>query len=268
MRELLDGPLMHRELRTALDLREARESALLAPVPDFDIAPESGYAVQAALFGDGAVAAWKIGLTGSGIRAAMGAAEPAAGRLTADAIVRSPATLPVDDDGEYYVEGELVIEIARDLPDAGRPYTKEEVATAIGAVHAGIEVVTSRFASSDLPLGLLLADNCMAHRLVIGNRIADGWEERFATHPALLAGPGDAAAQGCTSNVMGNPLIAVTWLANWLIRSGSALRAGQWVSSGTATGVTPVNAGDRIDFGLPGLGNAQVNFISNEGGLG
>lgn len=256
---------MHRELRTALDLKQAFESDDGASLPDGDIALAAGYAVQAALFGDGAIAGWKIGLTGSGARAAMDAQEPVAGRLATDAMSRSPAILPING-REHYVEGELVVQIARDLAEPHRRYAPQEVAAAIGAVHVGIEVVTSRFASDDLPLGLLVADNCMAYRLVIGDRIADGWDERFSVHPAILSRAGDAIAEGCTSNVMGGPLLAVTWLANWLTAHGDGLRAGQMVSSGSATGVTPVRAGDRILFSLPDVGSAQVDFISNAKG--
>ena len=135
-------------------------------------------------------------------------------------------------------------------------------ALVVAGLHVGIELVTSRFASTDLPLGLLVADNCMADRLLVGDRVATGWEDRFADMAMRLCGPGDAITRGATSAVMGNPLLAIVWLANWLAEQGMALEAGQFVSSGTCTGVTAVAPGDRVSVDLSCLGGAGVEFTA------
>lgn len=225
--------------------------------------PGDAYVAQAVLFAERGVplAGWKIGLTGEGIRTALGTDSPAAGRLAQADIVRSPAVVAIGS-GEFYVEGELIFEMGVRLSAAASPFTPAQVADAVAGLHVGIELVTSRFESTDLPLGVLIADNCMADRLLVGDKVARGWEDRFADMAMTLRGPGDALTRGTTAAVMGNPLLAVTWLANWLAERGMTLEPGQFVSSGTCTGVTAVAPGDHISVDLAGLGGAAVEFTA------
>lgn len=242
-------------------LGEARRTGRKAAVPDERLSLAQAYAVQAALFAARGVdlAGWKIGLTGQAIRDAMGAIEPVAGMLAPADILRGPVSAAIDG-GEHYVEAELVLEIAADLPASSAPFGHGDVASVIGAVHVGIELVQSRFSSSDLPLDLLIADNCMADRLLVGDKVAEQWDERFADLGMTLHGPGGDIVHGSTAAVMGNPLDAVTWLANHLARRGTSLRRGQLVSSGTCTGATLVRPGDRVTADLAGIAGATIEF--------
>lgn len=237
-----------------------RGGGLAAPVPGVIAVPDA-YFVQKAVFAERGlpVAGWKIGLTGDGIRRALGADAPAAGRLAESDFVGSPAAVAIGS-GEYYVEGELVFEIGSSLSPSARPFTCAQVAETIRAVHVGIELVTSRFETTELPLDLLIADNCMAYRLVIGDKIADAWEERFSDMAVTLAKGDGSIVQGNSSAVLGSPLIALTWLANWLAGQGMALEPGQRVCSGTCTGVTDVAPGDTVSVDVAGLGGATIVF--------
>lgn len=244
-------------------IRNARRSRQRCAPVDSMIDLSAAYAIQASIFaeGDQPIAGWKIGLTGDAPRKSKGADAPAAGRLAGADILSSPALAPIST-GDHYVEAELVVRFGTALPARDAPFTSAQVAAAIDAVHVGIELVTSRFAPDDLPLGLLIADNCMADRLVIGDKVSDGWEDRFADMAMTLNGPGKDRREGTTAAVMGDPLQAITWLANWLAKNGLAPEAGQWVSSGTCTGVKPVAAGDRVSADFAGLGGATVEFTS------
>lgn len=228
-----------------------------------DMSLERAYRVQEASFAERRqpLGGWKIGLTGEAIRIALNARAPAAGRLATTDIVRGP-TIFVIGAGDHYIEAELVFEMAHRLAPQEAPFAPAQVAAAVGGLYVGIELVTSRFESDDLPLGLLVADNCMADRLLVGDRVADGWEDRFADMAVSLDGPGHQLAQGSTAAVMGNPLVALTWLANWLADQGLALEAGQFVCSGTCTGVTAVMPGDRASVDLGGLGGAAIEFTA------
>ncbi|MDO7835523.1 fumarylacetoacetate hydrolase family protein [Sphingobium sp. HBC34] len=247
-------------IAAALDM--ARRTGNPVPLTP-DMALDRAYRVQANAFADRRqpIAGWKIGLTGEGIRIALGADAPAAGRLAQADILRSPAVALIGP-GDYYVEAELLFSMSRALPPQDAPFTPDQVAAAVGALHAGIELVTSRFESDDLPLGLLVADNCMADRLLVGDKVADGWDDRFANMAVTLDGPGNQSARGSTAAVMGSPLLAVTWLANWLAGQGLLLDAGQIVSSGTCTGVTLVMPGDRVVVDMGGLGGAAMEFTA------
>jgi len=99
----------------------------------------------------------------------------------------------------------------------------------------------------------------MAHGLVLGRKLAGTWEDRLADLPATLTRNADPAVQGSTARVMGNPLDAVVWLANWLRdNEGSNLKREQLIAAGTCTGATEVSSGDTISIGFDGMECARV----------
>ena len=213
---------------------------------------EEAYAIQRDVAGrsDMPVMLWKLGLTSEGAQTAFGTDQPVVGRLPASAIFAHGSAVTYFGP-EMYAEGELVVELARDLPEQDAPYTRSDICDAIGGIYAGIEIVRSRFASDDLPLSLLVADNVMGHCLVWGRKLADEWDDKFADMPVTLTLNAEDPAEGSTRLVLGNPLDAVVWLANWLRDTeGGRLRAEQLIATGSCTGATPFHAGDiiRVDF--------------------
>ena len=65
---------------------------------------------------------------------------------------------------------------------------------------------------------------------------------------------------GHGKNVLGDPLIALTWLANELRELGLTLRAGEIVTTGTCHPPLPIQSGDvfAADFGV--IGKVSVKF--------
>ena len=60
--------------------------------------------------------------------------------------------------------------------------------------------------------------------------------------------------------MLGDPRVALTWLANELRQLGMTLKAGRVVTTGTCHPPLPIQSGDRVecDFGL--LGRVSVGF--------
>lgn len=250
-----------------LALALASSGAVTAPagcvrLPAHAPSIDDAYAIQrrVAAIGGSPVQAWKLGLTGEGPREAFGASEPTLGRLSAEAIHHDGSLLPFAG-AEMYAEAEIFFVLARDLPEQERAYTRADVREALEGVYAGIEIARTRFETSDLSLPQLIADNSMAHALVSGGKLASGWEDRFADMPVSLTRNGAAPVEGSTSRVMGSPLDALVWIANWLREhEGYALRRGQIVASGTCTGATEVFAGDTISAGFDGATMVRVSL--------
>jgi 2-keto-4-pentenoate hydratase len=220
------------------------------------------YAIQRRVFARSnlPVMVWKLALTAEAPRLALGSAEPTVGRLAASAIyVNRSQVRPFG--AEIYAEAELIFEFGEDLPPRGAPYEPAEVAAAIKGIYAGIELATTRFTSSDLALGHLIADNCLGHGLVLGDRLKDRWVDDFADMAVEIDRGGDTAGTGSTAKVMGSPLTAVTWLANWLAAEEDGLKREQLVASGNCTGITEVFPGDIITARFPGWGQAQVTLL-------
>jgi 2-keto-4-pentenoate hydratase len=63
---------------------------------------------------------------------------------------------------------------------------------------------------------------------------------------------------GIGSNVLGDPRIALTWLANELSAHGETLKAEQVVTTGTCVKPVPIAPGDRLEGELGVLGSVSV----------
>jgi len=206
------------------------------------------------------VMVWKLGLTGAGVRETFGASEPTVGRLPASAIYSDRSEIAFVG-AEMFAEAELVFEMGRDLPVQTQPYTRQDICAALKGIHAGIEIVRTRFVTSDLTLPLLIADNSMAHGLVLGRKLSSHWDDRFANISVTLTRSDGETISGSTAHVMGNPLDALVWLANWLrAHEGYALQREQLIASGTCTGATAIFANDVIRVDFDGAEAARVSL--------
>lgn len=233
-------------------------------LPEADIDLEEAYAIQRMAHAQCAlpVMVWKLGLTAEGPRTALHASEPAVGRLAASSIYSDGSAIGFSQP-EMYAEAELIFEMADDLPPQDAPYTPETVLPAVKALYAGIEICSTRFVEAELPLGWLIADNVLAHGLVLGKKLAAGWSDKLANCRVTLGRNGEEPAVGSTAKVMDNPLNALVWLANWLCANGEGgLKREQLVASGSCTGVTQIFAGDTIEASFDGLVAARVSLLT------
>ena len=92
----------------------------------------------------GEVGGYKVAYTTAAMQQRSGLNEPAFGRLFANEIYNSPATLKAYNYVHLGVECEVAVRLGADLPAPGAPYTRESISDAISEVMAGIEVVDSR----------------------------------------------------------------------------------------------------------------------------
>lgn len=222
----------------------------------------AGYAIQrtVARLRGLEIVGFKVGLTNARAQSAMGTSEPIVGRLAAADIRRSPARLRVTE--PRIVEAEVIFEVAHDLPPERAPFTSEQVAEALGSAYAGIEVCASRF-SDDVSIAHVIADNSNAEFLVIGEALPPSVMSRLTDLPVTLLRRGQDPVQGTTANVLGQPLLSVTWLANWLAHQGEGLRRGQLIASGSCTGMVEAARDDLVVARFGTVAQAIVEFNSN-----
>ena len=252
------------QLAEALFVANGEEARIPPPC---DMSIDEGYAVQERSFRlrQAPIAGWKLAVTSKAAQKAMGVDHPVIGRLAAADIKKAPYERKATA-GSLYAEAELVVTIARDLPSRIQSYDPSELAAAIGETYAAIELCTSRFDNDDVGSGLLVADNAFAHVLVLGDRLGAAWDGRFETTAVTLRRANQAPVQGSTSAVMGNPLNALAWLADWLSHRGQGLERGQIVATGSCTGVVEVFAGDELRASFANMGEATVAIAPRECG--
>jgi 2-keto-4-pentenoate hydratase len=193
---------------------------------------------------------WKVGLTSRAIQQQFQVHEPVfgclleAGRLDTGHVFQRGALI------EPGFENELCIVMGGDLKPGA---TAADVASAIASVHPAFEIIETR---GDLTrqIALALADNAQQKAFVLGPAVARAAlpELDKVTVSVRINGSEVAAADG--SAVLGHPYNSVAWLAGKLAQFGEAVRAGDYIMSGSFTRQFPLHQGDRIEAAFAGVG--------------
>jgi 2-keto-4-pentenoate hydratase len=226
-----------------------------------DVRPRTrseGYRVQAALAdltGDRGVG-WKIAATSAAGQKHIGVSGPMAGRLLGSRLKENGASVSLDGSILKVAEAEFAFRLGRDLPPRPAPYSAEEVLAASSALHLAIEFPDSRYHDFvGAGEAQLIADFACACWLVLGERASESWRSTdLAAHEVRAWIDGQMVAEGVGANVLGDPRIALAWLANELGREGMGLKADDIVITGTCVVPVPISAGQHFvaDFGTLG----------------
>ncbi|MEK9280592.1 MULTISPECIES: fumarylacetoacetate hydrolase family protein [unclassified Bradyrhizobium] len=239
---------------TKLDALEAR------------LRPQSrteGYAVQAALeaHSAGQLFGWKIAATSEAGQKHINVAGPMAGRILNDTVIADGGTASMEGNEMRVGEPEFAFRMGRDLPPRSAPFGVDEVLAAVDSLHPAIEIPDSRFADFvSAGEAQLIADNACAHLFVLGASTTANWRAMDLVEERPQITLRDKRYIGHGKNVLGDPRIALAWLANELRELGITLRAGEVVTTGTCHPPLPIQAGDHFaaDFGT--LGKVSVRF--------
>ena len=126
----------------------------------------------------------------------------------------------------------------------------------------------SRFRIRGLPISSsagaaqIIADNACAHLFVLGRS-----QRRRTGARSIWSRKGRSSALrgkqyiGHGKNVLGDPRVALAWLANELRQLGVTLKAGEVVTTGTCHPPLPIQSGDLFaaDFGVLGKVSVRVS---------
>ena len=203
---------------------------------------------------------WKIAATSINGQRHIGVDGPLAGRILAERVIADGGVFVLGSNLMRVAELEFAFRMGQDLAPRQETYSQEEVLASVSTLHPAIELPDSRFAHFESAgLAQLVADNACAHRFVLGPAAEQDWRSLdLAMHPGQAFRDGELAEQGVGANVLGDPRIALTWLANELSRHGMRLRAGQVVTTGTCVKPLAISAGERIVGDLGILGKVSV----------
>jgi 2-keto-4-pentenoate hydratase len=218
-----------------------------------------GYAVQAALGGE--LFGWKIAATSEAGQKHINVAGPLAGRIMRDTVIADGGTASMKGNAMRVGEPEFCFRMGRDLAPRPAPYGIDEVLAAVDTLHPAIDIPDSRFTDfASAGEAQLIADNACAHLFVLGAATAANWRamDLVEERPQITLRGERYVGRG--KNVLGDPRVALAWLANELRGLGITLRAGEVVTTGTCHPPLPIQAGDHfaVDFGV--LGKVSVGF--------
>ncbi|MBP2351409.1 2-keto-4-pentenoate hydratase [Kribbella aluminosa] len=266
---LTTAPITVRVTKAAQRLADsARTGRPCAPIRDL-IGRNDGaaaYAVQQQVValriaGGAKVVGRKIGLTSAAVQAQLGVAQPDFGVLFDDMAYADGDTIPFDRVLQPRVEAEVAFMLKADLGFGD--LSMSQVRAAVEYAVAALEICGSRVQNWDISFGDTVADNASAGAFVLGNqpRTLDAFDP--STVSMTMTVTGQDLSTGSGSACMGDPLLALQWLARQARDLGAPLRAGQIILSGALGPMRSVAPGAEANATISGLGDVSVRF-SNE----
>lgn len=227
-----------------------------------------GYAIQAGLDARSPRprVGWKIAATSTAGQSHIGVDGPLAGRILAEFMRTESSPIPLATNRMRVAEAEFAFRLGTALPPRDKAYAVDEVMGAVDALFPAIEVPDSRFADFAKVGGpALIADDACARELVLGRQVQADWRGIDLSRHTVKGHWRNASGKtevrdGIGANVLGDPRVAMTWIANELSQHGIGLRAGEIVTTGTCLIPIAIVEGDhvRADFGV--LGEVSASF--------
>jgi 2-keto-4-pentenoate hydratase len=201
------------------------------------------------------VSGWKVGIRPDGT--------PMTAPIFASVMKTSGATWLLPSAGQLVVEVELALRLADDLPARTRPYTRDEIAGAVGEVLIGIELIHSRIAGiDDPPFFLNLADNLGNAGYVTGDALRNFRSLHLARLRCRMTIDGVSAHDKVGGHPQDDPYAPLIACLGQGMMGLGGFRAGQIITTGSL--ITPLRPKQRmaIHAELEGIGAVAVTIGS------
>ncbi|MCP2278335.1 2-keto-4-pentenoate hydratase [Nocardia amikacinitolerans] len=235
---------------------------LVARYPDIDVV--DAYEIQLInirrrLDSGARVVGHKVGLSSKAMQQMMGVDEPDYGHLLAEMEVFED--VPVEADRYLFprVEVEVGFVLGADLP--GADCTEEDVLAATVAYAPAIELIDSRIKDWNIGLCDTISDNASSAGYVLGPERVAPKDIDIKAIDAVLTRNDEVVAEGRSDAVLGDPVIAVAWLARKVASFGVRLKKGDIVLPGSCTRAIDARPGDKFHAEFAGLGSVRLQFI-------
>lgn len=252
------------ELADTLDRAERDRIAidpLISSYPDIDVV--DAYEIQLInirrrIDAGARIVGHKVGLSSEAMQQMMGVDEPDYGHLLADMEVYED--VPVDTSRYLFprVEVEVGFVLGADLP--GAECTEEDVLAATVGYAPSIELIDSRIKNWNIALADTISDNASSAGFVLGPQRVAPSEIDIKNIGAVLTRNDEVIAEGRSDAVLGDPVIAVAWLARKVASFGVRLTAGDIVLPGSCTRAIDARSGDTFLAEFAGLGAVRLQF--------
>ena len=162
------------------------------------------------------------------------------------------------------VEAEIAFRLGKDLPKRTEPYTRDQILEAIGSCHPAIEIIESALTDPlAAPRESMMADMQMHGGFVTGPAVP-AWQQIDWQHEGVhLFVDGSVRAESVASNPGGLDFLRLLlYLANEGAERTGGLKAGQWVTTGSWTGVTWATPSAQVLVEFDHAGSVSLQFAS------
>lgn len=228
---------------------------------------DAGYASQDAAIAmwPTRVAGWKVGKIPDAWLVRMGE-ERLVGPIFEDAVQQAlsgeAAGFAVIAGGFAAVEAEFVFRLGADAPVGKTAWTDDEALALVDALLVGAELAGSPLPRiNDLGPAVVVSDFGNNAGLILGPPVPE-WRRMLGTLEQDLrcetAIDGEVVGSGRASDIAGGLVAALRFALARCARRGMPLRAGQLVSTGAATGIHDIRAGQQARVSFDGIGEIAI----------
>lgn len=215
----------------------------------------------------GKIVGYKAGLTAKAVQERFKADGPVSGVLFDSMILKDGARLPAAYGARPVWEADMLLVVKDDGINAAK--TPEEALRHLSGMRPFIELPDLALAPTETLDGVqLLAINVAARFGVAGAEVplkADAATLALLAETKIVAtdASGAVLAEGTGAATLGNPLNAVVWLVQDLAKTGKKLSAGDLISVGSFSPLTPPKPGQQVTVryeGFAGTPKVSVQF--------
>lgn len=199
----------------------------------------------------------KIGLTSRAKQERMGVSVPLTGWLTDAMSVPLGSSVPQDRMIHPRAEPEIVFVMGEPLEGPGM--TAARALSAVAAVHAGVELIDSRFRDFRFQLPDVVADNASSAGFIIGPVGLEPTRLDLSLEACIAELDGAVVDSATGAAVLGHPAEALALAANILAERGHRIEAGWVVLTGGMTDAIAVPLGQGLIYSFTNLGSIAVS---------
>ena len=204
----------------------------------------------------------KTGLTNPAVQAQLGVDQPDFGVLFDDMDVTGEAEVPSIRLLQPKAEAEVAFVLKDGLAEGDLDV--EQCRAAVDYAVAAIEIVDSRIADWKIGITDTVADNASSGLYVLGDRRVPLTDFEPVEVQMTMTQDGEVVSRGDGSMCLGDPLLALSWLARTARDYGQPLEAGQVVLSGALGPMVPAPPGSVFEATISSLGTVTARFSTLE----
>jgi 2-keto-4-pentenoate hydratase len=200
----------------------------------------------------------KAGLTAKAVQQQLGVDQPDFGVLFDDMAIDDGGRLDPSRCLQPKAEAEVALVLNAALPDPQT--TPDQVAAAVGSVHAAIEIVDSRIADWKISFADTVADNGSSAFFVLAREGKPLAGLDLYSCGMVLELDGALVSLGAGAAALGHPLAAAAWLARTLAQRGEPLVAGDILLTGALGPMVTLTPGQHVKAIVGGLGSCSFTY--------
>jgi 2-oxo-3-hexenedioate decarboxylase len=201
----------------------------------------------------------KLGLTSEAKQRRMGIDAPLTAWLTDAMVLAEGEPVRVGSLIHPRIEPEIAFVMGESLRGPG--VTRDRALAAVRSVHAGFEVIDSRFRDFSFALPDVVADNASASVFVIGADSVPPGALDLVAERCDLGIDGEVVDTATGEAVQGHPAEALALAANDLAARGHAIEAGSIVLTGGLTDAVFLEPGSEYTAAFTTLGTLSVAAV-------